>query len=113
MHKINPANNSDYPAIEICFNEPAISYLFAELVEAQGFSAIILEDITKASKETSIITEPFLFDRLPDLNPKRCMIVCENGAPGMKDAVQLVRPLSEEKIERAFSAFLPERNASE
>jgi hypothetical protein len=104
-----PANTIDYPPIAICFNEPEIAFLFAELVEAHGFQSAIYEDPESTSTATHIITEPNLFDQLPEWAQKNCLVISDKSEERKKAAVTLLRPLEEEKIETAFARFLPQQ----
>lgn len=107
--KKSPANTTDYPPIAICFEEPEIALLFAELVEAHGFQSAIYEDADSTTTATHIITEPYIFDRLPEWAQKNCLVVSDRSNERNKAAVTLVRPLEENKIETAFALFLPQQ----
>jgi len=103
----NPANSSDYYPIAIYFCDLEISYLFAELIESQGYKAEIVDSVEDATKETHIITEPAIFDRLPNWSKAQCLVVGDVNTTKNGQATYLLRPLSEEKIETALYTFLP------
>jgi hypothetical protein len=106
-----PANTVDYPPIVICFRDAEISYLFAELVEAEGYQTRIVSDLASVADETHIILESSLVESLPAHLAHSCLVVGDSATRVPTTAVPLLRPLSEDKIDMAFSRFLPPRMA--
>lgn len=92
--------------VTICFEKDTISELFSELLRARGIKTRIITSLNEAQGETKIITEPQYMPKLPNEYKLECLIVGNKeslkGLPG----VQLSRPLTEQKIEAAFSRFL-------
>lgn len=105
-----PANCPDYQPVLVYFDEPEIAHLFAELVEAQGLQAEITDCIGPDDKETRIITESMLFERLPYWAQKNALVVTDTNREVKRAAVTLLRPLDEERIEQAFAKFLSSKN---
>lgn len=103
------ANNADYPPIAICFRDLEISYLFAELIEAEGYRAEIVTDLSNLQATTRIITESSLVNSLPSMTDINCLVVGDSASKVPARAIPLIRPLSEDKIDSAFSRFLPKR----
>jgi hypothetical protein len=101
------ANTTDYPPIAICFRDPEISYLFAELVEAEGYRTEIVTDVDTLSRSTKVITESSLVDSLPTPGSNDYLVIGDSPSRVPATAVPLIRPLSEDKIDSAFSKFLP------
>lgn len=104
-----PANTIDYPPIVICFRDEEISYLFAELVEAEGYPTRIVSDLATVTDETHVILESSLIESLPTHLTNSCLVVGDSATRVPISAVPLLRPLSEDKIDLAFSQFLPPR----
>ena len=104
------ANQDDYADVCICFEEPLISYLFAELLEAQGCAAKIISKIHELRDGMRLVTEPHLLQQLSTTPPTSCLVVGTRSSLGtvaLPHAHQtLCRPLSEDKIEAAIRQFL-------
>lgn len=100
------ANTEDFNSVAVCFRDPTINNLFADLLEVRGIRAQIFTEIYDVDQTTKIITEPIF---IPDLTPsqiKKCLVVGNREAVQDLSAVTLTRPLTEDKIDAAISAFL-------
>lgn len=100
------ANSEDFESVAVCFRDPSINALFADLLQVRGIKAKTFTEIYDVEQATKIITEPIF---LPDLTPsqmKKCLVVGNKDLLNDLESVTLARPLTEEKINAAISAFL-------
>lgn len=104
------ANRSDHAngakEVSICFADPTITYLFSELLQARGVQTQIVEDPASLSDVARVITEPQFFSRVPASARSYCLVVGNKDSLKGLEALQLSRPLTEEKIETALASFL-------
>ncbi|MCB0334900.1 MAG: hypothetical protein KDD62_01300 [Bdellovibrionales bacterium] len=101
------ANCSDFPAINICFQDPEISFLFAELLEARGAETRLIFDTDHLPETGKIVTEPIYFHLLPErMTAKNCLLVGNPGCFSSQSAICLSRPLTADKIETAITELL-------
>ena len=101
-----PANSSDYTSVAVCFEDPVINHLFAELLQVHGVNTEIIWDIRDLKGGTKIITEPQYFASLPSSCRQKCLLVGDPDVLEEFEAPGLSRPLTEEKIDRALCEFL-------
>lgn len=99
-------NESLRESVAIYFEEPSITALFAELLEANGCNTRTLTDITEVAKHTRIVTEPQYFSHLKPDHYNDCLLVGNKNALKDLPVLTLSRPLTEDKIESAISQFL-------
>lgn len=100
------ANSEDFESVAVCFRDPSINALFADLLEVRGVKAKTFTEIYDVADAVKIITEPLF---IPDLTPsqmRKCLIVGNKDVLGDLSGVTLSRPLTEEKIDEAIAAFL-------
>lgn len=99
------ANSADFPPVAICFQDQLITNLFAELLRAHGHTSRIIKDIGEVTAGTKVITEPLFLSSLPPASHPFCLLVADAEALEGYSGRSLVRPLTEEKVERALSQF--------
>ena len=92
--------------VTVLFCEPAITFLFSELLRSRGIETAIAEDVTEIQPTAKVITEPRYYSGLPESVRSQCLVVGNKDALKSVDALSLSRPLTEEKIETALSRFL-------
>lgn len=96
---------AEHDNIAVLFSDRAITYLFSELLEAQGYETQIITDIKALSQHKKLVTEYQYYQQLPKDHDVKCLIV-SNQPKDEVDAVYLSRPLTEEKVEKALRTFL-------
>lgn len=100
------ANNQDVAPVTVCFSDPDISEVFAELVRSRGVPALIARAISDIRGETRVITEPSLFPTLPASYHAKTLLVGTKESVKELKAKALTKPLTEEKVEEAMDALL-------
>ncbi|MEZ4753368.1 MAG: hypothetical protein R3A13_03545 [Bdellovibrionota bacterium] len=108
---MSPANNKDYSPINICFQERAITYLFAAILEQRGVPTLILKDIELYDGRSKIITEPQYLDKTSQDSPETTLIVGDIEDVRELTSYTICRPLTEDKIENTLKAFVTETKA--
>lgn len=103
---VKSANTPDFGAVAVCFEDPSINQLFAELLEAHGVCVRILGSVINAENGTRIITEPRYFPLLTEGLRRQCLLVGNKGSLAGYQVQTLSRPLTEEKVEEAIQRFL-------
>ena len=103
-----PANNKDFPPVNICFQERAITYLFAAILEQRGVPTLILRDIDAYDGVSKLITEPQYMDKTAGDMPETTLIVGDLDDVKNLESYTICRPLTEEKIENTLKAFVTE-----
>ncbi|MDC0358501.1 hypothetical protein OAO01_06765 [Oligoflexia bacterium] len=92
--------------IAICFEEPAITFLFSKLLQANGCTTTVLEKVSDLAGDAKIITEPQYFPQIQKEYQDRCLLVGNKDAVKDLPVLTLSRPLTEAKIEHALEHFL-------
>lgn len=99
------ANSPDFAAVYVCFEDEMIAYLFSCLIEGRGLRSFLVASPDECREGFRIITESKFYPKLAPEQRRRCLIVSNQDGvrvPG----INLSRPLTEDKIEAAFSKFL-------
>lgn len=96
--------------IGILFAEEQISLLFAELVKARGGKVVLLDSASGSlSDYEGLITEPRIYNRINQENPKidkKFLVVGNSDLDFQSNAINLSRPLTEEKVEQALTELM-------
>lgn len=100
------ANSADFCPVTICFQDPQITLLFAELLAVRGVEVHMSPDLKEFDGSTKIITEPFFFPRIPASLQSGCLLVGDQESLNGLQSLQLCRPLTEDKVESALNHFL-------
>jgi hypothetical protein len=94
------------PEITVCFQEAEIGALFAELLRQRGATVIICQDLALLPPNAKVITEPSFLASLDKTQHPYCLLVTNRAGDAPQGVTTLVRPLTEEKIERALVKLL-------
>ncbi|MCB0317618.1 MAG: hypothetical protein KDD56_02595 [Bdellovibrionales bacterium] len=105
---MSPANSKDFSPVNICFQEAAITYLFAAILEQRGVPTLILRDIKSYDGTSKLITEPQYLSNTNSSTPETTLIVGEFDDVKDLSSYTICRPLTEEKIEYTLRAFVNE-----
>lgn len=82
-----------------------IAYLFSCLIEGRGLRAFLVTSPDECREELRIVTESKFYHKLDNNQRQRCLVVSNHdGVP--VSGIHLTRPLTEDKIEEAFTRFL-------
>ena len=100
------ANSADFCPVTICFQDPSITLLFAELLAVRGVEVRMVSDLREIDASTKIITEPYYFPHIPANLRPGCLIVGNHESLQGVEALHLARPLTEEKVESTLNQFL-------
>jgi uncharacterized protein YjgD (DUF1641 family) len=93
-------------AIEICIADTAIAELLAELLKARGISAF-LSTPTNLQLRGKLITEIQYYKTFKEkVCPEHCLVIENARSSPPISAHTLVRPLTEEKIDKALKALI-------
>ncbi len=103
-----PANTSDFPPVAVCFLDPEVTSIFADLLVARGVEVEILESICDFRGDKKIITEAIYFSLIDSHNQNKCLVVGNREALDKVTSHTLCQPLTEDKIESALLNFLAE-----
>lgn len=103
---INAANSADFRTVAIFFQDAGINELFSALLQSRGERTQVIHSTNELSDISLLITEPQLFEQLPQSYNGKCMLVGNKNALKGLNAICLTRPLTEEKIESAIVQLL-------
>lgn len=101
-----PDNATDFIEIGVCFLDRSIGLLFAALLEARGIHARSVRTPTDLDPHSRVITEAHFVPNLTADQLKQCLVVGEPDQLERLEVLGLSRPLTEDKVEDALSAFL-------
>lgn len=111
-HTLRPQNREEREVVSICFHDQHIASLFANLLSARGVANQIIETLEDSPSGTRIITEPALFEDLPDPANHPCLLVGSDGTKLPAAIIPLPQPLTENKIESALRQLLRQDHSS-
>ncbi len=92
--------------VAICFHDPVINQVFAELLEARGVSAKVVENLKEIGEKERIITEPRYLEQLNKRFLANCLVVGYRRPSTEEPFRSLSQPLTEQKIEQALAELL-------
>ncbi|MBX7145608.1 MAG: hypothetical protein K1X79_14245, partial [Oligoflexia bacterium] len=98
---LRPQNREEASCVSICFHDPEIANLFANLLAARGIANSICNTLENTITGTRVITEADLFEDLPDPANHPCLLVGQCKFPLPPTVIALPQPLTEGKIEAA------------
>lgn len=101
-----PDNATDFIEIGVCFLDRSIGLLFAALLEARGIHARSVRSPLDLAPQSRLITEAHFVPALTAEQLKQCLVVGEPDQLQRLEVLGLSRPLTEDKVEDALSAFL-------
>lgn len=96
------ANSVDLPSVLVCFQDRAISELFADLLVSRGVKPVLAESLHAAPPLTRIVTEPSFFPQLTREQIQHCLIVGPKKTLKNLEARCLEQPLTEDGVELAL-----------
>ena len=92
--------------IAVCFQQPEISELFAELLRMRGADVLVTEHLSDLEPSAKVVTEPHFFPTLASTLHSKCLLVTNRSSDAPTGIATLVRPLTLEKIEQALSRLV-------
>lgn len=90
----------------ICFAQPGINALFAELLKSRGISCEVTSSLKELPAETKIITEANFYPETSSISAADKLLIGTKNMISHLDGIKLAQPLSEECLENALSELL-------
>lgn len=91
--------------IFVCFTDPQISEIFAQLMETQTALVERINRLSEYDGVSRIVTETRFAKRLPAQAAQRCLLVGEEQELTAHAGIKLAKPLTEEAVEEALAQF--------
>ena len=91
--------------IFVCFTDPQITEIFAQLMETQAALVKRINRLSDYDGVSRIVTETQFAQRLPASAIQRCLLVGEEQDLTAHPGIKLAQPLTEDAVEDALAQF--------
>jgi len=91
--------------IFVCFTDPRITEIFAQLMETQASLVERINRLSDYDGVSRIVTETRFAQRLPAQAIQRCLLVGEEQELVTHPGIKLAKPLTEDAVEEALAQF--------